>query len=179
MSHLAFVINNSNPEESVSRLRQLGFDLTIWRPTGLRIIPEYFPRKYFGYWLAHRLGLFPNKDYSAVIIKDNDKFVLKMLVVPRYFKWPFMGPNDLQFIYGTTNPDYRRLGVARIAMDIAISHLSTDGRKFWGVISEDNQPSIKWVEKVGFLYVGKIEERKLLGIPLLKRLYLSEKDFHE
>lgn len=174
MRHFAFVIENTTPSESIYKLGQLGLDLSIWRPSVINIIPEYFPAKYLGFWLAHQLGYFPNKDYSAVIIKDGNKFVLKMLIVPRYYKWPFMGPNDLQFAYGTTNPDYRRLGVAKIAMDIAISQLAAKGRKFWGIISEDNTPSIKWVEKVGFKYVGKIEHHNVRGISFLRRLYLSE-----
>ena len=179
MSHLAFVINNTNPEESVSRLRQLGFDLKIWRPSGLSIIPEYFPRKYLGYWLAHKIGYFPNKDYSAVIIKDNDNFVLKMLVVPKYFKWPFMGPNDLQVMYITTNSKYRRLGVADIALSVAVNRLAANRRKFWAIIDENNIPSLNCFKKAGFVYAGKIVERSLLDVPLLKRLYLSEQDFHE
>jgi ribosomal protein S18 acetylase RimI-like enzyme len=174
MNHLGYYIENVDSVESLNRIKELGYELTFWKPAITKIIPDSYPIKYVIYWLAHYLRFFSNRDYSAVLIYDNKRLIFYMLLVPRYYKWPFMGQDDLQFIYGVTKPEYRRLGIAKIAMDAAIAHFSKPGRKFWGVIHCDNIPSINWVERVGFKCAGKLQRFSLLGISFLSILKLLD-----
>lgn len=115
-----------------------GFRFVLWKPSLTHFIPQGKNRKYFLYWLFHFLAVFKNKDYSALLVYDVNKLISSLLIVPAYFKWPFMSKNDLQFAYILTHPDYRGRGIAEKAIKFAIQKMTLENRCFWYVTDTGN-----------------------------------------
>lgn len=174
MKSFAFQIETINGGEPSKKLEELGYSYDVWRPSLTNIIPKPFPKKYLLYWVFHFFGIFKNKDYAAVRVFDKKVIAFYMMVAPKYFKWQFMGKNDVQFIYGFTSKKHRRLGIAKLAMEGAIKEFQKPKRKIWGVIKRDNAPSINWVQKLGFVRAGEIERKYFLGLKPLRVLSIKK-----
>ncbi len=131
------------------------YKIVIWKPGITNFVPESYPKKYFLYWFFHYFGFFKNRNYSAVLIYHNSKVVSCILVIPAYFKWPFMNKKDVQIAYVITDKEYRGKGLAAEAILNSIKNLkNTDVENIWYVTSEDNHSSIKLCTKLGFKPMG-------------------------
>lgn len=131
------------------------YKIVFWKPGITTFVPESYPKKYFLYWFFHYFGFFKNRNYSAVLIYHNSKVVSCILVIPAYFKWPFMNKKDVQIAYVITDKEYRGKGLAAKAILNSIKKLeSTDVENIWYVTSEDNHSSIKLCTKLGFKPMG-------------------------
>jgi ribosomal protein S18 acetylase RimI-like enzyme len=99
-------------------------------------------------------------------LKNHGEIVSSLLVVPAYYKWPFMQPNDVQLTYVLTHPKHR--GKAYAAQ--LIYHAMQDLKKMnmvsdiWYVTDENNTGSVKLAEKIGFKQVGLARTTSLLRI---------------
>lgn len=131
-----------------------GFRVVLWKPSFGHLVPPGKGRKYCAYWLFHFLRIFRNRDYSAVLVYTGETLASSLLVVPAYYKWPFMGKDDVQLAYVLTRPDYRGKGLAERAVRLAIQKNQQDGRTFWYVTNTENVTSRNLCEKVGFEFVG-------------------------
>ena len=127
-----------------------GFRFEFWRPSILRRVPPGKGKKYLFYWLFHYLRVFRNRDYSAVLVYEGDILASSLLVVPAYYKWPFMADNDLQLTYVLPPPDYRGRGLAELAVRLAIQENIQERRAIWYVTNSENIASRNLCEKVGF-----------------------------
>ncbi len=139
-----------------------GYRMEIWRPSYRSIIPHGKSMKYVLYWFFYFLGIFRNRDYAAVFLYDRDQIISSLLVVPTYYKWPFMQPNDLQFAYVMTRNDYRGKGLAETTLRMALGHFSKAGRDFWYVTDTGNNASMALCAKIGFSRVGYAKRSYLL-----------------
>lgn len=126
------------------------FSIHWWRPGLNNFIPPGKGKKYFAYWLFHYLGIFRNKDYGAVLVKDKGELIASLLVVPAHFKWPFMAADDLQFTYVLTSPEFRGKGIGGQMLHFAIKEFQKPGRTFWYVTDTGNISSQRLAEKRGF-----------------------------
>jgi ribosomal protein S18 acetylase RimI-like enzyme len=124
----------------------------LWKPSLKHFIPQGKSKKYLVYWLFHFLHVFKNRDYSALLIYEKDKLISSLLMVPAYYKWPFMNKNDLQFTYVLTHSSYRGKGIAEKAIRYGISKMTLPGRCFWYVTDSGNTSSINLCTKLGFEY---------------------------
>ena len=84
-------VNETDPE-----LIQ-GYSFYLWRPSLKSPVPPTLGKGFIFWTLAHYLRLFHNKDYSVLFIHDPEgNIVHRSCIIPAYFRWPFMGRNDLQ-----------------------------------------------------------------------------------
>lgn len=141
-----------------------GYRMVLWQPSANSFIPPGKSKKYFIYWLFHRLKIFKNKDYAAVLVYDRQQLITSLLIVPAYYKWPFMEKNDLQLTYVMTKPDYRGKGIAEEAVRYALDSLKKEGRDFWYVTDTGNTASIKLCSKTGFQLFGYAQRQGLQKI---------------
>lgn len=146
---------------------KLGLKALFWYPSLKNFIPPNKSKKYFFYWLFKYLRIFKNTDYASLLIYRNEKVVSSLLIVPAYFKWPFMKNNDVQFTFVITDPDYRGKGIAEQALRIAIEKFYKPGRTFWYLTDSDNHSSLRLCSKLGFSFQGYAKRSSFL-----RRLYL-------
>jgi RimJ/RimL family protein N-acetyltransferase len=163
-----------------SRRKNTNFALTgeysskLWRPTITAIVPTGIPYLPFAlWWIMHHFRLFPNRDYSLFLIYSGHRLVHRSLVTPRYFRFPFMGKNDLQIGDTWTAPAHRGKGLATFAIQKLFGLHQKPGRKIWYVVDEENLPSIRAAEKAGFIKVGVGQRGKRFGMKLFGSYMIS------
>lgn len=141
--------SNHNP---VAKLSTYRFEL--WRPSLFKLIPPKKKMKYIIYWCFHYFKVFRNNAYSSGLLWQNNTIVSSYLIVPAYYKWPFMEKNDVQFTYVITEPNYRKKGLALIGLQQALDLLYDPNRTFWWATDYDNDASIALAKKLGFEVFG-------------------------
>jgi len=78
-----------------------------------------------------------------------------------------MSAEDLQIGDTWTEPDHRGKGIASWAINEIVRLKQQPGRRFWYVVENNNLPSIRAIEKAGFVRVGSGMRTKRLGLKLL------------
>jgi GNAT superfamily N-acetyltransferase len=141
-----------------------GYRTVFWKPSLKSFVPPDKDKKYLLYWFFHQLGIFRNGDYGSLLVYDGQQMVSSLLIVPSYYKWPFMSKNDLQFTYVMTRQDYRGKGIAAMAMRYAINQLKNKERNFWYVTDEKNTVSIKLCSGIGFKFYSYARRFSILKI---------------
>lgn len=159
--------NNGKVKKSAPDIG-LTYTLKVWKPGMFRYVPPHKEKKYFMYWLFHYCKIFKNRSYSAYLLYNDKELVSSCLVVPSYYKWPFMNRGDVQFTFVMTNPRYKGKGIAGKLIKQAIVDLSASVEGFWYVTDTENVASIRVAEKIGFQCHGSAERRGFL-----KRLRLK------
>lgn len=164
----------SQSQEEVSIDKR--FNSTLWNPTALEIVPKGVALLPLGvWWVMHHLHLFANQDYGLYLIYSGDNLIHRSVITPRYFRFPFMGKEDLQIGDTWTMPDYRGKGLASFAIQKIVELHKKPGRRFWYVVEENNIPSIKAVEKAGFAKYGVGARRKRIGAALFGFFKIQQK----
>ena len=138
--------------------------LEIWKPGLFSFLPPNKDYKYLGYWFFHMFRIFKNRNYSAYLNYHNGVLISSCLVVPSYYKWSFMGSEDVQFTYVMTNKKYRGQGVAGKLIRSAMADLNDIVDSFWYVTDTENPASMRVAEKLGFSCQGKAERWSPLKI---------------
>ena len=155
----------------------LGSDYThkLWQPSVVKLRPPGVSLCPFSiWWLFHYTHIFSNNKYCVLLISYNNKVIHRSLITPGYFRYPFMGKNDLQIGDIWTEVSFRGQGIATSAIALIFNHFKSEKLKFWYVVNENNLASIKLAERSGFTFCGKGERCSRLGIPLLGRYLLSK-----
>lgn len=145
-SHI-YVLTDVNCKTDLSDLFD-DYTVKVWRPSLVRFVPPGMPKKYLMYWFFHMLGVFKNKNYCAIQVYHKGREVSHSLLVPAYFKWPFMAANDLQYTYSGTIPAYRGKGLNRMVKNFARRLFENKEIKFWSVVAVNNKtkPSLTGVD---------------------------------
>lgn len=126
------------------------YDFREWKPGPGSPLPPGKGLKYLLYWIFHYLRIFKNRGYSSILIYDGKVRVASLLVVPAYYKWPFMQEDDLQFTYVMTNEEYRGKGIGEKLLRYAIVRFRKPNRNLWYVTDSENPASVRLCTKVGF-----------------------------
>lgn len=92
-------------------------------------------------------------------------------VIPKCVKFPFMKKNDYEIGPCFTASEFRGKGIYPDVIGHICSHLSDASGTFYMIVDDDNQPSIRGIEKAGFVRVGTVEKTKLL-----KRFVMKEQE---
>lgn len=168
MSHL-FYINDpqyhSNPLKSSS---VESYSFVLWSPTTLKIRPAGLYESHFiVWWIMHYLKVFANNDYSLFLVYDGPNLIHRSCIFPKYFRFPFMAEIDLQIGDTWTDSHCRNKGIATMAISEIVKLTQKPNRIFWYIVEEDNIPSIKVIEKSGFVKYGYGRRRKRFGLPML------------
>ena len=142
----------------------------LWKPSFSCVHPPDLDGK-FRYWgIAYLLKLFGNHDYRVLYLLSGSKVVHRSVVMPRYFRWPFMNRDDLQVSSTWTDPSYRGRGYATYSLTLIAQLFSKQGRSIWYVTMENNIPSIKVCLSAGFQLYNYAERKNFLGISVLGKL---------
>lgn len=78
-----------------------------------------------------------------------------------------MSAADLQIGDTWTLPEMRGRGLAVHAVRFVLTQMQRPGRRFWYVVAEDNTPSIKVIEKCGFVLFGTGIRTSRYGLRML------------
>ena len=66
------------------------------------------------WWALARTGGFSRPDFAELRIERAGRVMQRLIVTPRWYRFPFMGPADLQIGDVWTAPDARRQQLARL-----------------------------------------------------------------
>lgn len=145
-----------------------GYDLTRWRPSPTRPFPAGAAGARWFVWAAfHYSKVFSGNDYSVIEIRRDSAVVHRSSVFPRYFRFPFMHPSDLQVGDTWTHPAERGRGLARAALGAAVDLARVRGRRLWYLTTEDNRASMRVAEAAGLRLAGRGRRRARFGIRAL------------
>lgn len=150
----------------------------LWRPGDTAPGPDSFTgRAHLAYLAFHRLGVFANRDYSALCLEDETGRPLHVsYIFPRFFRFPFMAADDLQIGATYTDPDARGRGLAQRGLIEAVRRLACPGRAFWYLTETANAASCTVAEKAGFDLAGHGVRVPRLGIDALSAYRLTRSD---
>ena len=153
----------------------LGCSLSFWRPGRFRLRPEGFPAMPFLVWgWCHALGVFATRDYGIVLIFQDGRLVHRTCLLPAHFRFPFMGPGDLQTAGIWTRPDRRGAGLGLMALGWVLQQRADPARALWYMVREDNFPSIRLAEKAGLVLWGRGGRVPRWGIGALGQYRVDE-----
>jgi RimJ/RimL family protein N-acetyltransferase len=151
-----------------------GFEITIWRPSLLSWKPSGLPMVPTVVWSAfHQLRIFSNRDLGMVVIRRGAEVVHHLLVTPRWYRFPFMKPGDVQIGAVYTAPTYRGRGLARLGIATACRVWQAPQRRVWYLVEPENEPSIRAATACGFTLVGTGERTPVAGVGVLGRYDIS------
>jgi len=146
----------------------------LWTPTQGGIVPVGLPLWPFGVWTCmHHLRVFGSREYGLFLVYHGDRLVHRSGLFPRYPRFPFMAGNDLQVGDVWTHPAHQNRGLASLAIQQILCAKAKPGRLIWYVVDAANLPSIRMVEKLGFLRVGVGTRSKRLGFELLGQFVMD------
>ena len=167
LEHLFYKFDSSDGSQLKNVVIDANFFPVLWKPTASKILPAGVSWLPFAVWWAmHNFHIFANRDYSLYLIYDRNNLVHRSVITPRYFRFPFMAREDLQIGDTWTMPEYRGKGLASFAIQKIVESHKKPGRRFWYVVEENNSPSIRVIEKMGFLKYGVGTRRKRIGMAL-------------
>ena len=142
-----------------------GCRFASWRPARDGLPPPGAHRAENLAWFAFdRLGLFASRDFEALLVVEDGRLLHRLIITPRWFRFPFMGEGDLQVGALWTAPEARRLGLARAAVLEAHRRHAAPGRTLWFVVDEANAASIRLAEVCGYLLAGEGRRTRPLGL---------------
>ena len=134
---------------------RVGANLIAWRPSIRSLKPRDKSWRYVAYSFFHWLKIFGNSDYCSLSVEENGEPRASMLVVPSFFRWPFMEKNDVQLTYVITQASSRCQGWASYLVSQGIRRLAQEDRSIWYVTDTSNMASQKLAERLGFELVGR------------------------
>jgi RimJ/RimL family protein N-acetyltransferase len=142
-----------------------GCELKTWRPA-CDGFPPWVPdaAENLAWFAFDRLGLFASREFEAMSVWRDGRLVHRMIVTPRWLRFPFMDQDDLQVGAIWTAPEARRLGLARAAIAEAHRRHAAPGRWFWYVADDENAASIALAEACGYQLAGEGRRTKPLGL---------------
>ncbi|MDD5208169.1 MAG: GNAT family N-acetyltransferase [Elusimicrobiales bacterium] len=170
-SNVCFVAYSSEGSEYDPVLAE-ELEFVWWRPRGFSVMPPTFGVRGFVWWLFLKCGIFINQDYAVLYIKHGNRFIHRSVILPGYFRWPFMAKEDLQISSTWTDPAYRGEKLATSALQKIVSELRKSNRRFWYVSRDSNPPSIVVAKKAGFRLKAYALRTRRFGIYLMGRLLL-------
>ncbi len=133
--------------------------MEVYEPSIFRAFPdksEFIRRKL---WLLITLG-----NYKVIYIKKDGIIVHYTYLIPRNFRFPFMGKKDIQIGPSFTYPEYRNLGIYSKVLRLIPSLFGETGTIFWIYTSQKNTTSQRGIEKSGFEFVANMKISSLLRI---------------
>ncbi len=137
----------------------------LWVPTWARPLPPGQWSPAFWVWfLFDRLGVFRSGGYSVFVVRRGRRTIHRSCVFPRFFRFPFMGEEDLQVGDVWTDPSARGEGLATAALGEICQRLGRAGRSLWYLVEEGNASSIRVAERVGFEWIGVGKKHARLGV---------------
>lgn len=154
------------PEEAGDRPRlPPGALVRVWRPAADGFPPRGSRRpQNLIWWLFTRTGVFRRPDFAELSVWRDEGMLHRLVVTPRWRRFPFMGDDDLQLGDLWTRQDARRQGLARVAIAEAHRRCANGTGRFWYVVDAENLASIRLIESCGYRFVGAGRRTSPFGI---------------
>jgi RimJ/RimL family protein N-acetyltransferase len=142
--------------------------VTCWQPQADGL-PRGTARRPVNYlwWALARMGGFSRAGFTEFRVQHGGEIVQRLIVTPRWYRFPFMGANDLQVGDVWTSPGHRRRQLARIALTEAHRRLATDPATIWYVVDSGNEASAALARSCGYRHVATGRRTRRLGTSLL------------
>lgn len=151
-----------------------GCELRSWRPAKDGLPPPGPNAGENRVWFAlDRLGLLASHAFEELSIWRDGTMLHRLIVTPRWFRFPFMAPGDLQVGALWTAPEVRRVGLATAAILEAHRRNAAPGRCFWYLVDGENPASIGLAEACGYHLVGLGRRTRPLGVAPLGQFQLD------
>lgn len=152
-----------------------GVTVSVWRPRDDGPPPAALPRwPNAAWWAFDRAGVFANRNCGVVMLHSDGELAHSSLVSPRYFRFPDMGPKDLQIGATWTAEKFRGRGLAKLAIQQAHSLWAGQFEHMWYIVEDDNHPSIRVIEACGYALHGRGARIAPLGIGPLARYQIDQ-----
>lgn len=172
----AFYVGRAQDKGHAAASLDQQYFVEVWKPTLRRLVPKSPAKAPFFVWSALKfLKLFGSAHYVVFFVKHGGRVVHYSVVLPKYFRTPFMGKNDLQIGPCWTHNEHRRKGIASYVIHEILESYKEADRRFWYIVREDNIPSRRLVEKAGFTLYGKGVREKRFGIRAMGAFSISDK----
>jgi len=111
------------------------------------------------FWFIVTMG-----KYKIIYLKKDDNIIHYTHILPKFFKLPFLGKNDLEIGPSWTKESYRGKGIFPGVINYVIQSFKEKGRKFYIFADIDNISSQKAIEKARFYMCGNGYKTDFLGI---------------
>ena len=180
-SHLFHCVESENLTGACKGL-DARYSCILWQPKIRGLIPRGLPIGYWRViyvflWLIHRLHLFGNRDCGALLVYDGESLVHQTLILPRFFRFPFMANADLQLSTGWTSNEHRGQGIASFAFETLLHSRKRPGRRFWAITALRNKsPIVHVLAKVGFRQVATGRRKNRFGLRILGYFAMDHQD---
>lgn len=142
------------------------YGLHVFHPGLFKIKPSGLPWwPLLGFWLLQRLHFFGAESWIVYFVTHRGKCVHRSVVLPRYFRFPFMHTGDLHVGPTWTDPDCRGQGIARVVLQQIVR--DNADRRHWYIARTLNRASLSVASSVGFRFYGEGVWARYLGIRAL------------
>lgn len=119
------------------------------------------------WWALAKAGGFSRHGFAELRIERGGRVLHRLIVTPRWHRFPFMGSNDLQIGDVWTAPEARRQQLARIAIAEAHRRFASKGATMWYVADAGNQASAALACSCGYRHVATGRRTRRLGTAML------------
>ena len=114
--------------------------------------------------VQNRLGCFANPHFTELSLWRGRQMLQRLILTPAWYRFPFMGVDDLQIGYVWTSPSERGKGLARGAIAEVHRLACTKGRNIWYVVDARNDSSAALIRSCGYRLIGTGTRTRPLGI---------------
>ena len=115
--------------------------IRTWQPG--RDGPPRRPISNFFWWGLAKAGAFSRPGFTEFCIDEAGKRLHRLIVTPRWYRFPFMAADDLQIGDVWTCPKSRRQQLARIGIAEVHRRFADEPGAFWYVTAADNAASAR------------------------------------
>jgi len=152
-----------------------GVMIRIWRPAEDGAPPRGSRRpQNLVWWGWDLVGVFPQRRFAEISLWREGRLVHRLILTPRWYRFPFMAPQDLQVGDLWTHPDFRGRGLAHVAIDRAHREAAGCAGQLWYLVEADNVASVRLIKSCGYRLVGAGRRVNPLGIGALGQFHLDQ-----
>lgn len=131
-----------------------GLTARIWRPAEQGPPPpgSRQPANWV-WWAFDQLTIFARPDFAELTLWRGENLLHRLIITPRWFRFPFMDRADLQLGDLWTRPDARGQGLASLGVELA-RRMADPSDRLWYLVEADNAASIRLAARAGYRLTG-------------------------
>lgn len=146
-NYIFFNLRSDNiPDEGSLKNVLSEYTTEVFHPTLLHLKEHTSSILIYLFWL-----LFTKGKYRIIYVKKDDDIIHYTHVLPKFFKFPFMGSKDLEIGPAWTDEAYRGRGIFPAVLTYALHYFKEDKKIFYTFAYADNTSSQKAILKAGFI----------------------------
>jgi RimJ/RimL family protein N-acetyltransferase len=149
--------------------------LRYWNPAsdglpskGSRRAANYF------WWALAKVRGFARPGFTELRFELDEQVIHRLTVTPRWYRFPFMEPDDLQIGNIWTRPVARRRKLARTAIAQVHRHFAGRAARIWYVARADNAVSGALARSCGYRLVAIGTRTRRLGLFLFGQFVIEQ-----